>query len=47
MARTLRWLAWAMGVACVLIGAAHLVFGIASVPGESAAGATVDSRERY
>ena len=47
MARTLRWLALAMGVACALIGAVHLVLGVASVPGEAAAGATVDSRERY
>ena len=47
MARTLRWLALAMGLACALIGVVHLLFGVASVPGEAAAGATVDSRERY
>ncbi|MFG3114732.1 DUF4345 domain-containing protein [Streptomyces sp. NPDC048197] len=47
MDRVLRWLVWAMGIACVAIGAFHLVLGIASVPGEGAAGATVDSRERF
>ncbi|REK91854.1 DUF4345 domain-containing protein [Streptomyces inhibens] len=47
MARLLKWLVLAMGVACVAIGAFHLVLGIGSVPGEGSAGATVDSRERY
>lgn len=47
MDRVLRWLVWAMGIACVAIGAFHLVLGIASVPGEGPAGATVDSRERF
>lgn len=47
MATALRWLAWAMGVACVVIGAYHVVLGIDSVPGETNAGATVDSRERF
>ncbi|WP_310727373.1 DUF4345 domain-containing protein [Streptomyces sp. N2A] len=47
MDRVLRWLVWAMGIACVAIGAFHLVLGIASVPGEGSAGATVDSRERF
>lgn len=47
MARTLRWLTLLMGVACVAIGALHLALGVASVPGEAGAGATVDSRERY
>ncbi|GAA3628204.1 hypothetical protein GCM10022267_13260 [Lentzea roselyniae] len=47
MAATLRWLSWAMGVACVLIGAYHVLLGIDSVPGEAGAGATVDSRERF
>ncbi|MER6308788.1 DUF4345 domain-containing protein [Streptomyces sp. NPDC001657] len=47
MDRVLRWLVWAMGIACVAIGAFHLVLGIASVPGEGTAGATVDSRERF
>ncbi|MFD8542864.1 DUF4345 domain-containing protein [Streptomyces sp. NPDC059649] len=47
MDKLLRWLVWAMGIACVAIGAFHLVLGIASVPGEGAAGPTVDSRERF
>lgn len=47
MATTLRWLAWAMGVSCLLIGIYHVVLGISSVPGEELAGATVDSRERF
>ncbi|MFE0381302.1 DUF4345 domain-containing protein [Streptomyces inhibens] len=47
MARLLKWLVLAMGIACVAIGAFHLVLGIDSVPGEGSAGATVDSRERY
>lgn len=47
MARLLRWLVWAMGIACITIGLAHVVFGIASVPGEAGSGATVDSRERF
>ncbi|MGW2651989.1 DUF4345 domain-containing protein [Streptomyces sp. NPDC001393] len=46
-AKALRGLVLAMGVACVLIGLFHELFGIASVPGESSAGATVDSRERF
>lgn len=47
MSRTLRVLVLSMGVACVAIGAVHFLWGIDSVPGEAAAGATVDSRERY
>lgn len=47
MATTLRWLAWAMGVACTLIGAYHVLLGVSSVPGAELAGATVDSRERF
>jgi len=47
MAKTLRALAWAMGVACVAIGLMHVLFGTASIPGELTAGATVDSRERF
>jgi hypothetical protein len=43
MARLLRWLAIAAGVACVAIGLYHLVLGIGSVP----IGVTVDSRERF
>ncbi|MCX5450045.1 DUF4345 domain-containing protein [Streptomyces nigrescens] len=47
MAGLLKWLALAMGAACVAIGAFHLALGIDSVPGEGSAGATVDSRERF
>lgn len=47
MAKLLRILAWAMGIACALIGVIHFALGIASVPGELHASATVDSRERF
>lgn len=47
MARLLYWLALAMGVVCAGIGVVHFGLGIDSVPGEGAAGATVDSRERF
>ncbi|MFE7787181.1 DUF4345 domain-containing protein [Streptomyces nigrescens] len=47
MAGLLKWLALAMGAACVAIGAFHFALGIDSVPGEGSAGATVDSRERF
>lgn len=48
MARLLKWLLLIMGIACVAIGVFHFVLGVYSVPGEgAAAGATVDSRERY
>ena len=51
MARVLKWLAVAMGIACVAIGIYHVVLGIGSVPGEGTAdteaGITVDSRERF
>ncbi len=47
MVKILRVLVLAMGIACVLIGAFHFALGIASVPGEGTAGATVDSRERF
>lgn len=47
MAKTLRWLVWIIGITCVAIGLFHFVLGIASVPGEGSAGATVDSRERF
>ncbi|MDI3406242.1 DUF4345 domain-containing protein [Streptomyces cavernicola] len=43
----LKGLALLMGYACVAIGLFHVVLGIASVPGEESAGATVDSRERF
>ena len=47
MAKTLKWLLVLMGASCIAIGAAHFLLGIASVPGEATAGATVDSRERF
>jgi hypothetical protein len=51
VARLLKWLAITMGVACAAIGLYHVVLGIDSVPGagagDSLAGATVDSRERF
>lgn len=47
MAKWLRGLALAMGISCTAIGAYHMAGGIASVPGEEHAGATVDSRERF
>ncbi|HEX3592995.1 MAG TPA: DUF4345 domain-containing protein [Pseudonocardiaceae bacterium] len=46
-ARLLHLLAPAMGYACAAIGIVHWALGIRSVPGEAAAGATVDSRERF
>ncbi|MBB5119403.1 hypothetical protein FHS36_002836 [Streptomyces eurocidicus] len=45
--RLLKWLVLSMGTLCVGIGVFHLALGIASVPGEGSAGATVDSRERF
>jgi hypothetical protein len=47
VARVMPGLVLTTGIACVGIGLAHLALGIASVPGEGAAGATVDSRERF
>lgn len=47
MHTVLRRLAWVMGLACVVIGWFHLLLGVASVPGEATANATVDSRERF
>jgi Domain of unknown function (DUF4345) len=47
MATSLKRLALLLGVACAVIGVVHFALGIDSVPGEGAAGATVDSRERY
>jgi Domain of unknown function (DUF4345) len=40
-------LALIMGGVCLAIGVFHIVGGVASVPGEAHAGATVDSRERF
>lgn len=42
-----RLLALGLGVACAAIGLGHFILGIASVPGETLSGPTVDSRERY
>ncbi|WP_042391191.1 DUF4345 domain-containing protein [Streptacidiphilus melanogenes] len=47
MARILRWLVLAMGVACVAIGPFHPALGNDSVPGEGAASATADSLGRF
>jgi len=47
VARVMRGMVLLTGIACVGIGLAHLALGIASVPGEGASGATVDSRERF
>lgn len=47
MVKALGWLCVLMGVACAGIGVAHFALGVASVPGEARAGATVDSRERF
>ncbi len=40
-------LASTTGVTCIAIGAYHFLEGSASVPGEDATDATVDSRERF
>ncbi|MFJ4091295.1 DUF4345 domain-containing protein [Kitasatospora sp. NPDC089913] len=47
MARTLRLLAWATGLACTAIGLFHVLAGNAAIPGEADAGATVDSLGRF
>ncbi len=47
MARVLRVLAWAMGIACVVIGLGHVVLGNAWIPGEGSADATMDSLGRF
>jgi hypothetical protein len=46
-AANVRRLSMLTGASCVAIGAYHLAFGVASVPGETDANATVDSRERF
>lgn len=49
MARTLKVLAWLMGVSCLLIGVYHFALGVWSVPGAAVTDqvrATWDSRER-
>lgn len=45
--KTLRWLTFLTGALCAAIGVFHFALGVASVPGEGSAGATVDSRERF
>ncbi|RLU92149.1 hypothetical protein CTZ27_20020 [Streptomyces griseocarneus] len=47
MARSLRALALLMGWACVAIGMEHVLVGNAAIPGESSAGATIDSWGRF
>ncbi|MEU9101380.1 DUF4345 domain-containing protein [Streptomyces sp. NPDC048361] len=47
MARLIKWLSWAMGVADVAIGAVHLMVGMGSVPGAGSPGPTVDSLMRF
>ncbi|WP_441246932.1 DUF4345 domain-containing protein [Kitasatospora sp. McL0602] len=47
MARVLRGLVWAMGIACVVIGLVHVLLGNASIPGEGSADATIDSLGRF
>jgi len=47
MGRLLKRLLLVVGLGCGAIGVFHFVLGVASVPGEAAAGATVDSRERF
>ncbi|MEU7017669.1 DUF4345 domain-containing protein [Streptomyces sp. NPDC046385] len=47
MVRTLRVLAWSMGLACTAIGLFHLVAGNAAIPGAEDAGPTVDSLGRF
>ncbi|WP_369356878.1 DUF4345 domain-containing protein [Streptomyces sp. cg2] len=47
MARTLRVLAWVMGIACVAIGLFHVVAGMSAIPGAGDSDATVDSFGRF
>ncbi|MFI8456027.1 DUF4345 domain-containing protein [Kitasatospora sp. NPDC085464] len=47
MAKTLRVLVWAMGVADVAIGFFHILVGNAAVPGAADAGPTIDSFGRF
>ncbi|MEU6933915.1 DUF4345 domain-containing protein [Streptomyces sp. NPDC046374] len=47
MVRTLRVLAWSMGLACTAIGLFHVVAGNAAIPGAEDAGPTVDSLGRF
>ncbi|MYS36467.1 uncharacterized protein DUF4345 [Streptomyces sp. KhCrAH-43] len=47
MSRALRALAWVTGIACAAIGLFHVIAGNAAIPGESDAGATIDSLGRF
>ncbi|MDH6142443.1 MULTISPECIES: DUF4345 domain-containing protein [Kitasatospora] len=47
MARTLRVLAQLMGIACVAIGLIHVVAGVAAIPGNGGANATIDNWSRF
>ncbi|WP_067863100.1 DUF4345 domain-containing protein [Nocardia shimofusensis] len=47
MEKTLRSLCWVMGVACLLIGIAHIVVGPAAVPDTGSLTATDDSQNRF
>ncbi|NED12796.1 DUF4345 domain-containing protein [Streptomyces sp. SID9124] len=47
MSRALRMFAWATGLACSAIGLFHVIAGNAAIPGESDAGATIDSLGRF
>ncbi|MFJ2866702.1 DUF4345 domain-containing protein [Kitasatospora sp. NPDC087314] len=47
MARTLRVLAWTMGIACVAIGFYHVLLGNRAIPGAEDAGPTIDSFGRF
>lgn len=47
MERTLRWLCWTMGIACVLIGLGHIAVGPEAVPDTGTPTATDDSQNRF
>ena len=43
----LRWLSLVLGSTIVLIGALHILFGPAIIPGAGAVNATLDSEDRF
>ncbi|MGW1738228.1 DUF4345 domain-containing protein [Nocardia sp. NPDC001965] len=47
MGKSLWWLCWAMGIACLLIGIAHIVIGPAAVPDTGTLTATDDNQNRF
>lgn len=47
MEKTLRWLCWVMGAACLLVGIAHIVLGPAAAPDTGTLTATDDSQNRF